>query len=884
MENSTQALPAGRRVGQYQIIQKIGAGGMGVVYKALDLKLERTVALKFLPYEIGVSEKNKERFLREAKTASALDHTNIGVIHGIEETGDGQLFIVMAYYEGESLAEKLSRGPLPVREAVEIAIQIARGLAEAHAHNIVHRDIKPSNVMITSQAAAKIVDFGIARVFTATLATQSQGVAAGTVGYMSPEQAMGKSVDQRSDIWSLGIVIAEMTSGRNPFQRDTVTALLLAILNQPPEPMPDLPIELRKIIYRALAKDPAARYADCLEMLVDLENFRSTILAGAASAAVDPFAPTETLRPAEFQKYVERASAPTWETGVPRRRISRWWIAAAGVPLLIVAVLLAIPSLRARFDAPLFGSTEKHIAVLPFDNIGNDPANTPLAEGLMDSLSSTLSNLDVGNQSLWVVPSSVVRAREVDDPSAVLRELGATLAVKGSIEREGRDVQLTINLINAKTLRQIGSMQLEDPTGDLATLQNEAVSRLAKLMGIAVTPDMLKNTGGKVNPAAYQSYLTALGYIQRYDKPGNLNLAVAALNDAVKTDPSFALGYAGLADAYRHKYGVDPNPKWVDEAEADAEKAVQLDPHLSAVHITLARTQAMLGKYDLALEEFQRALQLDPHNPDALQGMAGTYERMGRIAEAEATFKQATALRPDYWDAYNSLGLFYDRQKRYADAVAQYRRVIDLTPDNAQAYSNLAGAYLDMDDPKVYQQAEQALNKSISLSPSYAAYANLGTLYYGEKRYSESAAMTEKALQFNDKDLFVWDNLASTYEWLKENSKATAARAKELALVQQNVKMMPKDAGLQSLLGILYAQKGLRNEAMDSLRMALALAPDDTAVLENVGEAYEDLGNRGEALKYVEEGLVKGYSLDRLKNDSAMQRLLADPNFRPNGK
>jgi serine/threonine protein kinase/tetratricopeptide (TPR) repeat protein len=883
MSGTSRSLPVGDRVGGYQIMGLVGAGGMGVVYKALDLKLERTVALKFLPHDLNIEERDKERFLREAKAASALDHTNIGVIHGLEESEDGRLFIVMAYYEGETLSQLIKRGPLPPAEAVDIAIQIARGLAEAHGRQIVHRDIKPSNVIRTAQNVAKIVDFGLARVVTSASATQSLGTT-GTLAYMSPEQAAGKPVDQRTDIWALGVTLAEMLTGRNPFWRDDAHGVLFAILNQPPAAMEEVPLELQQIIYRALAKEPAKRYQDCHEMLADLEKARAGLTERTKANTVDDLAPTQSIRPKDFEKYVEHASSPTWGPAVAARPRGRWWIAAGSVVLLIALAALALPSARERIGGLLFASEEKHIAVLPFDNIGNNPANAAVAEGLMDSLSSRLSNLEVGKQSLWVVPASVVRSRKVDDPTAALRVLGATLVVKGSIQRDGQDVHLTVNLINAKTMRQIGSVALEDRTGDIATLQDETVARLSKLMGIVVTPEMLKATGGRVNPVAYESYLKALGYIQRWDKPGNLDSAISELNDAVKTDPQFALGFAELGEAYRLKYTLDRNPRSLEEISANCQRATQLDDRLPAVYVTLGRMHSWLGKADLALQEFTQALKLNPRDPDALMGMAGAYERMGRIPEAEGTFKRAAALRPDYWDGYNSLGLFYIRQKRLNEAIAQFRHVIELTPDNATAYNNLATAYMEMGDPKVLPQAAEALEKSVQLSPSYPAYANLGSLYISTKQYAKSAATTEKALQLNDKDFRVWANLALAYQWLQNSAKVREATERERVLLEDYVKQHPTDAFGQSALGVLYAEDKQRDRAITRLDAALALTPKDPRILADAAEMWEDLGDRQRALHYAEESLKNGSTLDDLRDRFTLQGVLADPKFKPNAK
>jgi eukaryotic-like serine/threonine-protein kinase len=878
------ALPAASKLGPYEVVAPLGSGGMGEVYRALDTRLGRTVAIKVLPEQATATPEALQRFQREARAVSSLNHPNICTLHDVGHDA-GRDFIVMECLEGETLAQKIRRGPLSPRETVDIALPVARGLAEAHAQGVVHRDIKPANIILTRQDVPKIIDFGLARLVSTTTGTQTLGLTTGTIGYMSPEQTLGKAVDARTDVWSLGVMLIEMLTGANPFQRETASAILFAIVNEPPAPPTSAPPELQKIIYRALSKDPAGRYSDCGEMAEDLETFRSSLISSAGAQPVDASAPTATLRHDEVRKYIERASASAWPgaAAAQREKPSRWWLSLI-VVVLLALLAFAVPSVRSRIDGALFGSTEKHIAVLPFDSIGNSPGNAPLAEGLMDSLTAMLSNLDVGNQSLWVVPSSVVRARKVTDPSAALRELGATLVVEGSIEREGQDIRLTVNLINAKTLRQIGSAQLEDPAGDLATLQDEAVSRLSKLMGISVTADMLKNTGGKTNPAAYQSYLTALGYIQRWDKPGNLDLSITALNDAVKTDPSFALGYAELGEAYKLKDRVDPNPQWIEEATANCGKALQLDDHLPAPYVTLGQLHSLLGKDDLALQEFQKALAIDPRNANAIAGLAHSYERMGRIADAEAEFKRAAALRPDYWDGYNTLALFYDRQRHYPEAIAQLQHVIKLTPDNAQAYSNLASVYLDTSDATFIPEAEAALRKSIELNPSYPAYANLGILYYNEKRYSESAAATEKALQINDRNYLVWDNLAIAYQWLRDTGKAQAARAREIALLESEAKTHAQDPMIQSSLGVCYAEKGQREEALTHVESSLALAPNDATILVNAGEAYGDLGERPKALEYLEEGLKKGYPLAQLQNDPDVQSLLHDSNFHPEGK
>ena len=756
---------------------------MGVVYRALDVKLERTVALKFLPQHVVASSEDRERFLREARTASSLDHANIGVIHGLEETGDGRSFIVMAYYVGETLEQKMRSGPLPVGEAVDIAIQMGEGLAAAHAGTVVHRDIKPSNVVLTQNGVAKIVDFGLARLTSTTGSTQSISTA-GTVGYMSPEQTIGKFVDQRTDIWSLGVVLAEMVTGKNPFLRETPAATIFAILNEPPRALDEIPLDLLRVIYRALSKEPATRYQSCREMLADLKDFRSRFDAEAmaASNASRPSSRSSSLSASDLRAQIEQASRPVWGSAVaPGQRWHRW-LAGLGMALVVLAGLSFLPPVRERM-AGWFAGQEEHIAVLPFENVGDDPANEEVSAGLMDSLASRLTNLEAGKQPLWVVPASEVRRRKIADPASALRELGATVAVEGSLQRDGQTIHLMVNLVNTRNLRQIGSVTLEDRAGDFSSLEDEAVARVAKLMRIEVTPEMLRATGGAVNAGAYELYLKALGYTQRYDKAGNLDLAIAALDNAVKADPRFALGFAQLGEAYRLKYRLDKDKKWIDEALANCQKAEQLDDRLPMVYVTLGRIHGYTGNYDLALQESQRALQLDPRNADAIVSLARSYESAGRPADAEAAYKKAIALRPDSWDGYNQLAGFLYDHRRYDEAVAQYRHAIELTPDNAALYLNLGAVYSDMGD-KHYPEAEQMLRKSLALEPSYGAYANLGHLYIQQQKFAEAAAATEKAVQLNDKDYTTWCNLAFAYECLKDKEKAGKAQDREMALLE----------------------------------------------------------------------------------------------------
>ncbi len=722
----------------YQVLGTAGSGGMGVVYRALDLKLQRTVALKFLPSEVNASDRDKKRFLQEARTASALDHPNIGVIYGIEETADDRTFIAMAYYEGQSLATRIRSGPLPPSDAVDIAIQVLKALDYAHSQGIEHRDVKPSNIMLTQQHLVKLVDFGLAHVSQQT-ASKTHGVS-GTVSYMSPEQTLGRGIDCRADIWAAGIVMLEMLTGHNPFSRETIPATVFSILNEPPQIPETVPPGLRQIVYRALAKDPVRRYQSCSEMLHDLESVRAdlptTAVVDATSEAMGPKRGKES---SELRRSRESASASAWALTQSKPRSKLWMFILGGVAVLLVVALL-IPAVRERL-AGVFG-------------------------------------------------------------------------------------------------RAPGS-----------------------------------STG---KPVAYQGYVAALGYIQRYDKPGNLDRAIAALQESLKADPLFALAYAQLGEAYRMKYQTQRDPKWLDLAIANCERAQQLDTRLPAAYSTLASIHNEQGKHDLALQEFQQALEINPRDPAAIRGIARSDETAGKISHAENGYHKVIALVPDDWRGYNDLGNFYGRQGKYPQAIAQYKQALEITPDNAEAYSNLGSAYLDVGDPKLLPDAEQNLKKALALNPTYRVLTNLAALFLEEGNYTRAVDYSNQALKISDKDYVVWDNLRLAYLGLGDSSRANAAMAKEMTLLESDDKRASHDAWSQALMANLYARQGKPEKAESRIQAALSLAPDNPQVLAELADACANLHDPACARSYIQKALKNGADLESIKTDVELKSLNLD--------
>jgi serine/threonine protein kinase/tetratricopeptide (TPR) repeat protein len=854
----------GQIISHYHILDKLGEGGMGVVYKAEDTLLNRYVAIKFLSPRLSGDAEDRKRFLREARAAAALDHPNICTIHEVDETPDGEIFIVMAAYDGLPLNKMVDNGPLKPEEITEYAIQIAEGLRVAHEKEIVHRDLKPSNIILTESGRIKIMDFGLARI-TRDSELSVTGKISGTIPYMSPEQARGEQIDHRSDIWSLGVVLYEMATGRHPFRADFSEAVVYSILNSDPEPISrlrsDVPVALERIIGKAMQKNPGDRYQDSVEMLTDLRILQRELETGEI-----------------------RKTSPEINERIRKRYRN---LSYAGLAFLMLFIVMALFSPYGRqFIADLLGRNpipaEKGLAILPFLNISGDPDDQALCDGFMETLASTITQMEITYGSLWVVPTIDIRSENINSVEEARRSLGVTLVLTGSVHRMYDTIHITLNLVNSSTRRQLRSWDTESDIINLAGLRNDMIVQVAQMLELELRPHDLEQflRGTPKDPRANELYLQARGHLQRYDNIENISQAVALFTRAASIEPDFALAYAGLGEAYWRMYEETRDRQSIDRAIRNCMRSLELDNRNASAHITLGMIRQGTGEYEQAVESFQRAIDIDPVNSEAHRGLARAFEALGRLDEAEHTFLRSVRLRPNYWAVYNSLGGFYIRHSRYDEAGNQFRRVIDLTPDNARGYSNLGAAYHYLNQ---LDRAEKYYREAIEIAPDhpdYIAVQNLATLYYSSGRYDEAARMYEMTLEFNDKDYVVWGNLANAYYWApgeREKAQKTYERAIELA--EESKSINPHDPGIIISLAGYYAMTDDRERAFTHLREALTMAPNDAWIMYYAGTTYEQLGERENALHWIEQALRNDYSKSEVLSYPGLRELIADERF-----
>jgi serine/threonine protein kinase/tetratricopeptide (TPR) repeat protein len=839
-------------LGHYRLLERIGEGGMGVVYRAFDEHLQREVALKVLPPRVVQDDSARRRFKQEALTLARLNHPNVGILHGYETDGEVD-FLVMEYVHGVTLASKLARGPLRESELVQHAIQLASALDEAHTQGVIHCDLKPANILLTPTGHLKILDFGLARFLNAE--GQSDTVTdtltvAGTLPYVAPELLSGsKDTDSRSDIYSCGVVLYEAATGRRPHEETSIASLLAAILNREPAPPrslnPAISRDLELIILKAMDKDPALRYQSARELKVDLQR----LLSGKRLEIVPP-------RP---------------------RPPDKRWLTPVLASMLVLLLALEIATLKWKSSQLTPPASPRVVAVLPFDAVGGDRDNQVLCRGLTDLLTTRLAQIS-SQYGVQVVPASEVRNQGVSSVTAARQKLGVSLVVEGSWDFGAHQVMYT--LVNAQNKRSINAETLRADVRDLFSVERQVSDSLLEMVAGELRPGVRGKpvSSGTAHPDAYEYYARALGYLQEYQNQTSLQSAIALFQSALEHDPAFAAAMAGMAEAYWRLYQETKDPSWIPKALDLGQRAITTDDNLASAHTALGLIHQGQSKYDDAVKEFTRALSLDPTSDAAYRGLASSYEAVGRNSEAEAAYKQAIVERKNYWGGYSALGAFYTKAARYEDAATQFRQVIQLAPENVRGYTNLGAVY-------VYQgklrEAEESLQKSISIEPNYRGYSNLATLYFSQGKYGDAARMFEKALQLNNLDGRVWRNLADAYYWApgeREKATATYRHAEELFTTQQ--KIDPQDARLMVELALCKVATGQSGAAIDLIRKARQRSPNDPEILYRSAQVYEQAGDQATAIELLRQAVGKGYSTASIVQDPTFQTLHNDSRFK----
>lgn len=687
----------GKSIAHYKILSLLGQGGMGQVYLANDTRLGRKVALKLIPTQ---NNERLRRFEVEARSASALNHPNVCVIHEIGETGDGRHFIGMEHIEGMSLRQRLVAGALPVSESIDIALQVASALAAAHEAGVVHRDIKPENVMLRRDGYVKVVDFGLAKlterfevgctseVSTLPVSITRSGLMIGTVNYLSPERARGEKADERSDIWSLGVVLYEMLTGSMPFTGETPSHTVVAILESEPSPLTDhvtsAPAELDWIVRKALRKERVQRYQTAIEFAADLGQLRQEVFAGPSSRLLK----SKITKPQPF---------------------SRMTILAAALVMVISLGLLFFWGRNQNTTTNAVNIDS--LAVLPFMNMSTDPDMDYLSDGITDTLINSLARLPnvkvIGRSSVFRYKGRQATANDVG------QELRVKAVLTGRIVQRGNEVSISVDLENATDSSHIWGEQYNRKVSDLLTIQDEISSIVTQKLRVEINEDDRRRLTQRYtdNVDAYQLYLKGRWFWNQRTGDGRRQ-ALASFEKAIEIDPNYALAYAGLADVYvlstsltEESYlkakqaanqALKQDPKlgeahatlgfikthyerdWAG-GEAEFKRAIELSPNYATGHHWYADHLQALGHFDLALQELKRAAELEPFSPIINTAIGAMFLYTRQYDKSIEHLRQTCQLFPDFFPAYLYLGAAYSHKKMYSEALSEYQQAKKLS-------------------------------------------------------------------------------------------------------------------------------------------------------------------------------------------------------------
>ena len=753
----SMTIAPGTNLGRFVIGSKIGEGGMGEVYLARDTRLDRQVALKILPVDVTANQDRMRRFVQEARAASALNHPNILTIHEIGAEA-GTHFIATEYIDGETLRQVMKTARLTITESLEIAVQVASALATAHEAGIVHRDIKPENIMIRRDHLAKVLDFGLAKLTSDTQsigpeaetrvpANTKAGMILGTVNYMSPEQARGSDTDTRSDIFSLGVVLYEMLTGRAPFAGETTADVISLLLQKEPQPlstlMPDLPAELQHIISKTLRKDRDERYQTAKDLLIDLRRLKQKL---DVEAEIERTAPLELKGPrgdiesvdgrapvltasgaaAKITNEHSRATSNVERIVGEIRRYKRGFVVALSALILAVASLSYWLYLK---RSPAVNSTAiESIAVLPFVNASQDPSADYLSDGLAESLMNSLSQLP--NLKVMSRNTTLRYKDKEQDAQQVGRELNVRAVLTGKVQQVGDQVVINVSLDDAVDSHHIWGEQYARKFADILTLQREIAQEVSNSLRLKLTPLDEQQLAKRYtdNVEAYQLYLKGQ-YEWKKHTQEDLLKSIEYYNQALARDPNYALAYTGLAASYTvlgNSY-LSPNETF-PKAKAYATKALELDETLAEAHVAMGAARLLYDwNWGEAERELKRAQALNSNDAEA-HNLYGYYlKAMGRLDEANTETRRSQELDPLSLMINTDLGVDFYYARRYDEAIAQNEKTVNLDARFFIAYLWLGQAY---EQKKMYAEAIATFQKGMNEAERHPQLlASLGRAY-----------------------------------------------------------------------------------------------------------------------------------------------------------
>jgi eukaryotic-like serine/threonine-protein kinase len=719
-------------ISHYRIIKKLGEGGMGEVYLAQDTQLDRTVALKVLPASVAHNRERMRRFLQEARAAAALHHPHLAHIYEIGEAG-GTSFIVMEHVEGQTLDARINGRPLGVDEIVKIGMETADALAEAHAKGITHRDIKPSNIMVTPRGGVKILDFGLAKITAPntedaasnhpTVIKTTPGAVLGTVAYMSPEQALGREVDHRTDVFSLGVVLYEMATGRRPFTGTTPTETIDRIAHAQPEAMArfnyNITAELERIIRKCLEKDRERRYQSAHELVVDLKNLRRDSNLAASK--------------------VERVAS--------RQQSAQRRFLVVGLALVLLAAIGVGVFLLAGRSKTAIDS----VAVLPLVNVGGDPETEYLSDGITESLINRLSQLP----NLKVIARSSAfryKGRDVDARTAG-RELGVSTVLTGRVIKRGDNLSISVELVDIRDNSQLWGDQYNRQFFDILTVQREISQEVSERLRMRLTSEERQQLAKSYtdNTEAYQLYLKGRYFWNKRTDEG-MRKGIEYFRQAIDVDPGYSLAYTGLADSYNFlgAFGIAVLPPGdaMPKAKSAAMKALEIDDSLAEAHTSLAFVRLYYDwDWPGAEREFQRAIELNPNYAPAHQWYSHLLMATGRTGESISAAKRATEIDPLSLPANMNVGWQYHWARQYDLAVEHSRKPLEMDPNFEQGHWGLGLAY---EQKGMFEEAAAEFQKAMALSGDNPVYvAALGHAYaVGGKRADALRVLDELVEQW----------------------------------------------------------------------------------------------------------------------------------------